>query len=537
MPKEITLEMLYSAKETGERIIEKGDWFGDAVAGVLFVQNKMFEKRSDSNASRLIFNTAQRNGFWKDYPEEGGTNQTRAKKRIVYWQSTCQCCGKGTVIPIQGGIFASARSMADVVAAAYWGKDHNIFGKRDKSKPNAAFAVTYFLDSGKALCKECAQRNGEIWRQQYKEFMSLSGEEKAKCIEDYVNKQEEDGVSRYRHQEKGIHHPIIACGHWVTLSGEPGAREVDKLEWTEVVSDDYGKKCTNQIWESKAYRLQQEELLAGLHAAQEEQRRRNENIKKAKGIKARLLIEKEERSNSSVKIENNILECIFANPDDLQIATGLISPEDFSTPQNKAIYEQIMWMSYNRRSVSAPNVVYGLRKIGKLQKAGGEDRVLQLEAIGVENDKKRKTEGHYNSDELLQGCICLKKLQNESGEEDDPTKEYIEKYCLPTDEKPDNEEISYIISATGLDEKRLRNHLKAMPYIDFQKTKYWKAISWRRKRMDGMVCKDCGCDDQTKLRVHHFTYENHGDERHHFDDLITICDECHRFRHSEEANK
>ena len=107
---------------------------------------------------------------------------------------------------------------------------------------------------------------------------------------------EEDGVSRYRHQEKGIHHPIIACGHWVTLSGEPGAREVDKLEWTEVVSDDYGKKCTNQIWESKAYRLQQEELLAGLHAVQEEQRRRNENIKKAKGIKARLLIEKEEIS-------------------------------------------------------------------------------------------------------------------------------------------------------------------------------------------------------------------------------------------------
>ena len=132
--------------------------------------------------------------------------------------------------------------------------------------------------------------------------------------------------------------------------------------------------------------------------------------------------------------------------------------------------------------------------------------------------KKRKPEGRYNSDDLLQSCISLKKLQKESGKEADPTKGYIKKYCLPTDEKPDDEEISYIISATDLDEKQLRNHLKAMSYTDFQKTKYWKAISFRRKNMDGMICRDCGCDDKCRLRVHHITYENHGDERHHFDD-------------------
>ena len=466
MPKEITLEMLYEAKESREHIIEKGDWFGDAVADVLFNKKKMFENRSDSNASRLIFNTSQRNGFWKDYLEEGGTTQTRAKTRFAYWRSKCQCCGEDAVVTVQGGIFASARIIADVVAAAYWGKDHNIFGTRDTSKPNPSFAITYFLDCEKALCKECALHHGEMWKQQYKEFLSLSGVEKAECIKSFVNKEELGGESCYGLYHQTIHHPIIGCGFVVDLFGEPGRREVSRLHSIN----------SKWVWESDYYKREQEKFFAGIFIAQQEQRRRDENIKKAKEVKARFSIEEEEKVSTLVKIENYILECILANPNDLQIALNLISPNDFTTPRNKVIYEQIVWMSNNRRPISTSNVIFGLRTIGKLQKAGGEYRVMQLETIGIENEKKRKPEGRYNSDDLLQSCISLKKLQKESGKEADPTKGYIKKYCLPTDEKPDDEEISYIISATDLDEKQLRNHLKAMSYTDFQKTKYWKSV-------------------------------------------------------------
>lgn len=33
------------------------------------------------------------------------------------------------------------------------------------------------------------------------------------------------------------------------------------------------------------------------------------------------------------------------------------------------------------------------------------------------------------------------------------------------------------------------------------------------------------------LNIHHSTYENHGDEAVHLDDLITVCRSCHKIIH------
>lgn len=71
-----------------------------------------------------------------------------------------------------------------------------------------------------------------------------------------------------------------------------------------------------------------------------------------------------------------------------------------------------------------------------------------------------------------------------------------------------------------------------MPYNDFLKTPYWKSISQFVKNRDFCRCVKCG--NQKRLHVHHKTYEHHGDELHHLDDLITLCNKCHTVEHEEK---
>lgn len=67
----------------------------------------------------------------------------------------------------------------------------------------------------------------------------------------------------------------------------------------------------------------------------------------------------------------------------------------------------------------------------------------------------------------------------------------------------------------------------AMPYADYLKTDRWMIVCQRRKALDGYQCRDCG--EMEFLNVHHLTYENRGLES--LEDLVTLCDECHRKRH------
>lgn len=71
--------------------------------------------------------------------------------------------------------------------------------------------------------------------------------------------------------------------------------------------------------------------------------------------------------------------------------------------------------------------------------------------------------------------------------------------------------------------------IQKMDYQDFLKTPYWKAIALYVKEKSGKKCSICGGDK--KLHIHHKSYDNHGDELHHLDDLICVCQKCHKRLH------
>ena len=71
-----------------------------------------------------------------------------------------------------------------------------------------------------------------------------------------------------------------------------------------------------------------------------------------------------------------------------------------------------------------------------------------------------------------------------------------------------------------------------MPYEEFLKTPYWKAISQYIKQRDFNRCTRCG--NQRRLQVHHLNYTHHGDELHHLEDLTCLCKSCHNKVHEEK---
>lgn len=72
-----------------------------------------------------------------------------------------------------------------------------------------------------------------------------------------------------------------------------------------------------------------------------------------------------------------------------------------------------------------------------------------------------------------------------------------------------------------------------MPYSEFLKTPYWKSIAETVKDRDGNKCKRCGSNK--RLHVHHLSYQHHGDELNHLEDLVTLCRTCHKEVHDEEG--
>lgn len=77
--------------------------------------------------------------------------------------------------------------------------------------------------------------------------------------------------------------------------------------------------------------------------------------------------------------------------------------------------------------------------------------------------------------------------------------------------------------------KEIIKIIKNMSYNDFLKTPYWKMISRYEKESAGMKCILCGSSDV--LNVHHITYKNHGNEINYLEDLMTVCQKCHKIIH------
>lgn len=79
---------------------------------------------------------------------------------------------------------------------------------------------------------------------------------------------------------------------------------------------------------------------------------------------------------------------------------------------------------------------------------------------------------------------------------------------------------------------RLSLRLKELDYETFLKTQYWKTVSNYAKELCGNKCSVCGSSKE--LNVHHRTYENHGNEVNHLEDLVVMCKNCHGKVHNGE---
>lgn len=70
---------------------------------------------------------------------------------------------------------------------------------------------------------------------------------------------------------------------------------------------------------------------------------------------------------------------------------------------------------------------------------------------------------------------------------------------------------------------------KKIPYNEYLKTYYWRKVRYLVLKRDNFRCTICG--EREPLNVHHKTYINKGNEIKHLDDLITVCDLCHKKIH------
>jgi len=73
--------------------------------------------------------------------------------------------------------------------------------------------------------------------------------------------------------------------------------------------------------------------------------------------------------------------------------------------------------------------------------------------------------------------------------------------------------------------------ISSLEYKEFLQTRYWKII---RELAIEKACKRCElCYSQTKLNVHHKTYDHHYEEHKYYKtDLIVLCQECHSKFHN-----
>lgn len=93
--------------------------------------------------------------------------------------------------------------------------------------------------------------------------------------------------------------------------------------------------------------------------------------------------------------------------------------------------------------------------------------------------------------------------------------------------------MSEISILTGHYKEEIAEKIKLMSYLDFLQTPYWKAISVYKKIKEGR-CEICG--SKFDLHTHHKTYDNHGYEFLHLNDLQVICGVCHSKIHKGDKN-
>lgn len=115
------------------------------------------------------------------------------------------------------------------------------------------------------------------------------------------------------------------------------------------------------------------------------------------------------------------------------------------------------------------------------------------------------------------------------------TEEFISAYLTPNDTYDRKEARRFSSkfikqSDLALNLATVSARIVKMPYADFLRTTYWRGVAYTVKRRAGYACEICGSKED--LVAHHKTYEHHGDETHHLDDLQCLCRSCHEKVHA-----
>ncbi len=74
--------------------------------------------------------------------------------------------------------------------------------------------------------------------------------------------------------------------------------------------------------------------------------------------------------------------------------------------------------------------------------------------------------------------------------------------------------------------------LRYQSYDDYMQSEDWQKKRLQRLKIDDFQCQRCGT--AKNLQVHHITYRHFRDEP--MEDLITLCDNCHREIHKHDFN-
>jgi len=92
-----------------------------------------------------------------------------------------------------------------------------------------------------------------------------------------------------------------------------------------------------------------------------------------------------------------------------------------------------------------------------------------------------------------------------------------------------------LVTVDAADVERL---IKGMAYKTFLSTRYWNEVRGIVAVRDKQQCRDCQerSSHWVSLEVHHLTYEHHGLEHLHLEDLITLCPVCHALREGHEVD-
>ncbi len=87
------------------------------------------------------------------------------------------------------------------------------------------------------------------------------------------------------------------------------------------------------------------------------------------------------------------------------------------------------------------------------------------------------------------------------------------------------QELDLYLFDVGADIDEHYQDMKRMPYREFLATWYWEIVRRLVFEKHGHRCGLCGVGGP--LQAHHNTYENHGREHEHLNDLTALCGNCH----------